>query len=275
MRHAGAADIYGAAGDLAPGVMIASWPDDPPDTARLLLAFLALPLAAQAPRLSARETRMRDWALAHRDEQIAYLARVVDIPSGTMNADGVRRVGAVFRASLDSLGFTTRWVAQDSVRRGGHLVAVHPGRSGRARLLLIGHLDTVYEGDQFDWRIEPGDSTARGAGAHDMKGGDVIILYALRALAHAGELKDANITVVLTGDEEEAGEPYAISRRDLIEAGRLEVSALQGHSSGVFRDSVGYGAIYETARILDAFRTRLAGPRRSRSIPAPSSGAPA
>ena len=126
MRHAGAADIYGAASDLAPGVMIASWPDDPPDTARLLLAFLALPLAAQAPRLSARETRMRDWALAHRDEQIAYLARVVDIPSGTMNADGVRRVGAVFRASLDSLGFTTRWVAQDSVRRGGHLVAVAP-----------------------------------------------------------------------------------------------------------------------------------------------------
>lgn len=230
---------------------------------------------------------MRDWARVHRDEQIAYLARVVDIPSGTMNAEGVRRVGAVFRASLDSLGFVTRWVTQDSVQRGGHLVAVHRGRSGRARLLLIGHLDTVYEGEQFGWRLDPGDSTAHGAGSHDMKGGDIVMLYALRALAHAGALEDANVTVVLTGDEEEAGEPYSVSRRDLIEAGRgadaalsfesggggtavtarrsagtwrLEVTARQGHSSGVFRDSVGYGAIYEMARILDGFRTRLAGP---------------
>jgi glutamate carboxypeptidase len=128
---------------------------------------------------------------------------------------------------------------------------------------------------------------ARGAGAHDMKGGDVVLLYALRALADAGELDSANVTVLLTGDEEEAGEPYTVSRGDLLAAGRradvalsfesggggkavvarrsagswrLEVTGQQAHSSGVFRKGVGYGAIYEMARILDGFRTRLAGP---------------
>jgi glutamate carboxypeptidase len=43
----------------------------------------------------------------------------VNIPSGTMNAAGVQQVGAVFRASFDSLGFETRWSNQDSVKRGG------------------------------------------------------------------------------------------------------------------------------------------------------------
>lgn len=254
----------------------------------LLLVTLcsAAQLAAQTPPLSRAESRMRDWIRAQRDDQIAYLARVVNIPSGTMNAAGVQRAGAVFRASLDSLGFTTRWSVQDSVKRGGHLIAVHKGKAGRARLLLIGHLDTVFEGEGHAWRLDPGDSTAHGAGAHDMKGGDVVLLWALRALAQAGALKDANITVVLTGDEEEAGDPYSISRRDLIDAGRgadaalafesggggtavtsrrsagtwrLDVTARQGHSSGVFRDSVGAGAIYEAARVLEGFRTRLSG----------------
>lgn len=275
--------------------MLPDTPAPPFPTAAMLRPILALALAAgltgpvhaQATRLSSAERRMRDWALAHRDEQIAYLARVVDIPSGTMNLTGVRRVGEVFRASLDSLGFATRWVPQDSVHRAGHLVAERSGRPGRTRVLLLGHLDTVYEGDQVGWRREGSDSVARGAGAHDMKGGDVILLYALRAMAHAGELEHANVTVILTGDEEEAGEPYAISRGDLVEAGRrvdvalsfesgggntavvarrsagtwrLEVTGQQAHSAGVFREGVGYGAIYEMARILDGFRSRLAGP---------------
>ncbi len=247
----------------------------------------AASVSAQTSRLSAAESRMRDWVRSHHAEQTRYLARVVNIPSGTMNFAGVRRVGDVFRKSLDSLGFTTRWVAQDSVHRAGHLVAVRRGRPGTARLLLLGHLDTVFEGDEFGWRREGNDSIAHGAGAHDMKGGNVILLYALRAMAAAGELERANVTVVLTGDEEEAGDPHSVSRRDLVDAGRaadvalsfeggggktaviarrsagtwrLEVTGRQGHSAGVFRDSAGYGAIYEMARILDGFRTRLVGP---------------
>ena len=250
-----------------------------------LAALLASPLSAQS--LSKTERRLRDYVQRTREEQVAMLARVVNIPSGTMNAAGVRRTGDVFRAALDSLGFRTRWVSMpDSMQRAGHLVAAHAGKRGRTRILLIGHLDTVFEGEGQQWVRE--DTIGHGAGSSDMKGGDVILLYALRAMQAAGTLKDANVTVVLTGDEERAGEPLAISRRDLIEAARrsdvalafeggsrttatvarrgasswlLTVTGKQSHSAGIFDSSAGYGAIYETARILDAFRLRLAGQR--------------
>ena len=255
-------------------------------TGGLLLALGASPVVAQKAALAPAERRLRDWIAAHRDDQIAYLQRVVDIPSGTMNFAGVRKTADVFRASLDSLGFDTRWAPLDSVRRAGHLVAEHHGKAGRRTILLIGHLDTVFEGAGRGWQLAPGDSLAQGAGSSDMKGGNVVALYALKALAAAGRLKDANIILIFTGDEEMAGEPYAVSRRDLIEAERradvalafesgargsavvarrsstgwrLTVTARQGHSSGVFSDASGYGAIYEAARIVNAFRERLAG----------------
>ena len=222
---------------------------------------------------------------ASREEQIAYLQHVVDIPSATLDLEGVRRVGAVFRASLDSLGFTTRWVTvPDSMRRAGHLVAEHRGKSGAVRMLLIGHLDTVVEPDGANFaRL---DSTARGVGSGDMKGGDVIILYALKALRAAGALADLNLTLIFTGDEEHPGEPLPVAREALIDAARrsdvalafeggnrsdatvarrgasswsLTVTGHQAHSAGVFGRGAGYGAICELARILDAFRQQLVG----------------
>jgi glutamate carboxypeptidase len=259
---------------------------------RAVTLGLAAALSAAAGRdalaqagLSGAERRIRDDVARRAEDQVAFLARVVDIPSGTLNVAGVRRVGDVFRAALDSLGFETRWVDMPpGMGRAGHLVAEHRGKAGRTRLLLIGHLDTVFEGEGQQFVRE--DTIARGAGSGDMKGGDAIILYALRALAGAGALKDANVTVVLTGDEESAGDPLSVSRRDLVEAARrsdvalafeggsdttavvgrrgasewrLTVTGKQGHSAGVFGDSSGYGAIYELARILDAFRTELGG----------------
>ena len=68
--------------------------------------------------------------------------------------------------------------------RAGHLVAVHRGSRGK-RLLLIGHLDTVLEKEPF--RRE-GDR-AYGSGVSDMKGGNLVIVEALRALAAAGVLR--------------------------------------------------------------------------------------
>jgi glutamate carboxypeptidase len=249
-------------------------------------AFLALApsVVTAQPKLSKQERRIREYVAKNRDAQVAYLERVVNISSGTMNFPGVRRVGEVFRASLDSLGFETRWIAMDSVNRAGHLFAEHRGKAGGKRLLLIGHLDTVFEGEGQQFVRE--DSTARGAGTSDMKGGDVVILYALKALYAAGALKDASIIVVFTGDEESAGEPLSIARRDLVEAAKrsdvalafeggsrgsaavgrrgastwlLTVKGNQAHSSGIFNETVGYGAIFEAARILDGFRQALAG----------------
>jgi glutamate carboxypeptidase len=154
-------------------------------------------------------------------------------------------------------------------------------------VLLIGHLDTVFERDSPFQRFERfSDSTARGPGVIDMKGGDVVMLLALRALAEAGVLDRLSFRVVLTGDEEKAGLPHALSRRDLLQAAdwadlaigfedgdgdpttaviarrgasswRLRTAGQPAHSSQVFRPEVGDGAIYEAARILDAFRDSL------------------
>lgn len=242
--------------------------------------------AAAAQRLSTLERRVRAAIAAARDDQIAYLQRVVDIPSNTLDLAGVRRVGAVFAASLDSLGFTTRWVdVPAAMQRAGHLVATHAGRPGTVRLLLIGHLDTVVRPDGASFVRE--DSVARGIGAEDMKGGDVIILYALKALHAARALDALTVTVVFTGDEEYAGLPLSASRAALIDAAResdvalafeggsrggeatvarrgssswlLTATGRQAHSAGIFGRGTGYGAIYELARILDAFRDELAG----------------
>jgi glutamate carboxypeptidase len=249
------------------------------------VALALLLLVLQGPGLDRTEQRIRQNITATRETQITYLQRVVDIPSSTLNFDGVKKVGAVFRASLDSLGFTTRWAAvPDAVGRAGHLIAEHRGKSNAVRMLLIGHLDTVVEPPGANWVRQ--DSTALGIGGADMKGGDVVILYALKALQAAGALRDLNITIVFTGDEEHPGEPLADARRALIEAAqhsdvalafeagnradatvarrgasawRVSATGHQAHSAGVFGDAAGYGAIYEVARILDAFRTQLGG----------------
>lgn len=250
---------------------------------RAVLAAFALPLALGAqPSLDRTELAMRAEIAKRREDQIGYLERLVNIPSGTLNVTGVREVGRVIGATLDSMGFQSRWVdVPPEMKRAGHLVATHIGKPGSPRVLLIGHLDTVFEGP--NQRFERVDSIGNGAGSNDMKGGDVIILYALKAMQATGALRDLNVTVVLTGDEEYPGDPLSAARAALIDAAKqcdialafeggsrtqatigrrsasgwtLKVTGQQGHSSGVFRS--GYGAIYEAARILDEFRRELA-----------------
>jgi glutamate carboxypeptidase len=173
--------------------------------------------------------------------------------------------------------------------RAGHIVATHKGNGRGKRLLLIGHLDTVFEPDSpFQrWTLKDGNK-AEGPGAGDDKGGMVVMIAALRAMKTAGTLKHADIEVVLTGDEENPGDPIEIARADLIAAGRRADVALDyeglvrdngrdmgsiarrsssswvikatgntGHSSGIFSEKAGYGAIYELARIIDRFRREL------------------
>ena len=239
-------------------------------------------VAAGPVVLSPTESRVRDYVRAHHDEDIALLEKAVNISSGTQNLAGVRRVGDLFASELTAMGFDVRWSEMPAtMRRAGHLVAERRGSKG-ARLLLIGHLDTVFEGE--GQRFVREDSIARGAGTSDMKGGDVAMLAALRALNATGALDGAQIIVVMTGDEESAGSPLELARKDLIDAAKrsdialafeggraarasiarrgssgwtLNVTARQGHSAGVFTN--GYGAVYEMARILDTFRRELAG----------------
>ncbi len=259
-----------------------------PSLVALLLATSAASPGATRTRpdsLTAAERAIARAVDARTAEAIALLERLVNINSGTMNFSGVRLVGDILRARLDVLGFRTRWEDGAPYGRAGHLIAEHPAKG--PKLLLIGHLDTVFEPTSPFQKMEKlADSTARGPGIIDMKGGDVIMLLALEALKAAGVLDQMNVTVVMHGDEEHAGEPQALARRALIEAARgaaaaigfedgagdlrtgviarrgaaswrLDVTGEAAHSSQIFKDSIGYGAIFESARILDAFRTRL------------------
>jgi glutamate carboxypeptidase len=256
--------------------------------ASLLPMLLAGTADLAAQPLTEREARTRGYIASHAEAAIGLLRRAVDLGSGTRNLEGVRAVGALFRAELDALGFTTRWVElPPEMRRAGHLVADRRGpRADPAgkRLLLIGHLDTVFDGPGQRFTRE--DTTARGAGTADMKGGDVAMLLALQALHSIGALDEMILTVVLTGDEEEPGRPLEVTRAPLLAAaGRsdvalafeggdaatatisrrgssswiLTVTGRQAHSSGIFRQGTGYGAVFEAARILDQLRQRLAG----------------
>src|SRR5262245_271312 len=167
---------------------------------RPLLAAATLALAtggaASAQGLSPAERRLAAAVERHAPEALDLLRRAVDVNSGTMNFEGVREVGRLFAPELERLGFTTRWVEGAAWGRAGHLVATRAGRGLRARVLLIGHLDTVFERDSPFQRFESlSDSTARGPGIIDMKGGDVVMLLALRALREAGALGGLAVTV--------------------------------------------------------------------------------
>ena len=203
------------------------------------------------------------------------LERAVNIPSATPNLIGVRRVGDLFAAELQKVGFTIRWISMPKeMERAGHLFAERAGARGK-RLLLIGHLDVVLEGQLF----RRDGMTVYGNGVGDMKGGVVILISALKALERAGALDDTRLVVALTGDEEDVGRPAATSRHELIEAARrsdvalgfepgrangariarrgqsiwtLDVKGTGGHSFEIFKAPLG-NALYEASRILTRF----------------------
>jgi glutamate carboxypeptidase len=235
------------------------------------------------------EKAIVSYVKGQQDEAVALLERVVNINSGTMNFAGVRDVGAVFRPRFEALGFKTRWVEGAPFGRAGHLVAEHRASGKALRVLLIGHLDTVFERDSPFQRFERVDANiARGPGTADMKGGIVVALIALNALKQAGALDRLDVTVVLHGDEEDAGAPLDLARQTLIDAAKaadvaiglenaaddpatavtarrsssrwqIDVHAKSAHSSQIFTDEVGAGAVYELARILNGFYTDLRG----------------
>ena len=255
---------------------------------RALCAAFALALCAPATaQLNAAEKRMSAIIDAEQERTVAMLEKWVNQNSGTMNFPGVKAVGEMLRAELEPLGFDVDWIDISGANRAGHIVARHKGNGRGKRLLLIGHLDTVFEPDSPFQRWTREGDLGHGPGAVDNKGGMAVIVAALRAMKAAGTLKNADITVFLTGDEEDAG-PLEIARRDLISAGKwadvaldfeglaqldgrdmgsiarrssdewtLVVTARSGHSSGIFRPSLGAGAIYEAARIIDTFRREV------------------
>ncbi len=258
-------------------------------SSRLVLALglsvLAVPAQSRAQSLSKTERSIVAAVDPNNAEGLALLERLVNINSGTMNFAGVRQVGETLRIELEALGFKVRWVDGEAFGRAGHLIAERDGTG--PRMLLIGHLDTVFEPTSpFQKYEKVSDTTARGPGVIDMKGGDVIMLQAFKALQKAGVLKRMSITAVFSGDEESAGRPLELARAELVAAAKkskyaigfedgsgdphtavisrrgatswtLTSTGIPAHSSQIFRPHIGAGAIFESARVLDQFRTRL------------------
>jgi len=250
-----------------------------------LLLFVITAIPSTAQRISRTEKQILRNVEKNHEASIDFLEETVNINSGTFNIEGVKKVGGMYQEMLDEMGFATQWVDMPAeMNRAGHLIAEIKGNKGK-RLLLIGHIDTVFEEDAEFQEWERRDTIAVGPGSNDMKGGNMVMLYALKAMHEAGQLKDRQIIVILHGDEENAGSPHEISRRDIIEAAQrsdaalafetgtgfnyatvarrgsmswtLTVKGKQAHSSGIFSANVGAGSVYEVSRILNRFYEEL------------------
>ncbi len=258
----------------------------------LVVAALVACFGPARADLSAVEKRIVEAVKAQSSQALVLLERSVNINSGTLNTEGVKSVGQIFRSELDGLGFATRWIdLPPEMRRAGHLAGRIEGTRGK-KLLLLGHLDTVFEpfSPVAAWQMDG--QRIRGQGVSDMKGGLVIMLEALRALKAVGALDGASVSVLLTGDEESVGQPIMQSRAAMVEMAKnsdialsfegmgqdlrgeesivigrrgsgswaVTVTGKQGHSSQVFGQNAGFGAGYEMARIVNAFREHVVEP---------------
>ena len=251
----------------------------------LLLVVMSISIGSQAQKNSI-EKKIVKSVDKHNEASLDLLRKAVNINSGTMNFEGVRKVGELFKSELDLLGFKTELTSGEAYGRAGHLIATRTGKKG-PKLLLIGHLDTVFELDSpFQEYKMLNDSIMNGPGAADMKGGDVIIILAMKALKDAGVLDSMNIEIIMTGDEEKSGSPLELSKKDLIDAAKradialgfenadgnpttivtsrrgsadweLKVTGNPAHSSQIFTEKIGVGAIYEASRILNEFYLQL------------------
>jgi glutamate carboxypeptidase len=233
------------------------------------------------------EKTIQQYVDQHTEEAINLVEKVVNINSGTLNIAGNKAVGEIFKSELDELGFNTYWVTYpETIKRSGHLFAEMRGGKGGG-IVMIGHLDTVFEPDSPFQKFTRDGDTAYGPGVSDMKAGDVSMIYVMKALDNAGVLSKLNLTLVFIGDEEKTGGPPSVVRKELIEAGKwaniglgfegahglntgtvarrsssswmLTTTGIQGHSSQIFKEKLGYGAIFEATRILNAFREELVG----------------
>ena len=251
-----------------------------------LFGFAVLSSAVHAAALTPIEMQMKEYINKQQQAQVDLLKKLVNINSGTTNIKGVNRIASILLPYFNQLGFKVRRVAEPpTMHRAKTFIAERKGKGGNKKILLIAHLDTVFPKTSPFQHFELKKNSAKGPGVMDDKGGLVVMLYALKALQAAHALDDKNITVVLTGDEEDSGKPTSISRKPLIDAAKhadialdfepaitidtatiarrgismwtLQTHGKESHSASIFQDGVGNGAIFELARILNTMRSNL------------------
>ncbi|MFT5693359.1 MAG: glutamate carboxypeptidase [Oceanicoccus sp.] len=220
------------------------------------------------------EKRMVSWVDSRQSEMLDELEKHVELNTGTENIAGIDQYRSIIERQLQGLGFATQLHSSDPLPvlscNGGktvfadHLEATRKGKK-KNRVLLNGHLDTVFPAhDKFQTLQVEGDGTLRGPGVADMKGGLVVMLYALKALDAEGRLADANITVFLNTDEEIG----SLGSRRLIEdiARKHDVGLVfeSSHNNKMTRSRKGLGQ----ARLKITGRESHAGAAHERGVSA-------
>jgi len=117
----------------------------------IILVFISINISwAQQDKT---EQRIVKWVDDNNEPALQLLKDIININSGTMNFDGVRAVADVLMPKFQALGMETQWLDGSSFNRAGHLVAKIEGGKG-PKIMLIGHLDTVFEPDSpnQEWR---------------------------------------------------------------------------------------------------------------------------
>lgn len=254
----------------------------------ILSAFCLLSVSALSSNLTEQEKKLVSQVKSDMPHALKLLEETVNINSDTMNFSGVKKVSDIYQKAFDAIGFKTEWQDGKVFNRAGHFVAQHQAKNPNSiKVLLIGHLDTVFSKEDSFQRYQPiSESKVKGPGVVDMKGGNAIVFTALKAMKAQGMLDDINVRVVFTGDEERSGRPLSLSKKALVDGAKwadvalgfeagdgnidtvmiarrsyigwtLKVSAKSAHSSQIFREDIGFGAIYELSRILDQFRQQL------------------
>lgn len=185
------------------------------------------------------EERVDRWLAEHASAMEEALAALVSVNSFTGNVEGGRKVGELLAREVfvaDGLGVERR----ASARFADHLVFRTRGKPGVDPVALIGHLDTVFPPGAFEGYREDGE-LRRGPGVLDMKGGLVVVAFALRALADVvGLVAIAPLRVVVVSDEE-VGSPEG---RAVIEGAIADARA---------------ALVFEAGRKGDAIVTRRKG----------------
>lgn len=211
-------------------------------TSIALVVFVHIPASAAElveQALNRDELALAAWLDTQEDNMLELLEQLTNINTGSLNKEGIDNVATLLGSELRNLGFTTSALPGEVISMpscpgseyvvdlADHVLASKSG-SG-TRLLLMGHLDTVFPLDSPFQSFTRNGDTMYGPGVSDMKGGLVIMLYALKALANAGELDNKSISILLNSDEEMGS---LSSRKYVEEQARLHDYGLVYESSG-------------------------------------------
>jgi glutamate carboxypeptidase len=167
---------------------------------------MALPALTQMAYPAEQNARVLTAAQAARSAELQLLEQVVNIDSGTGDVEGGRKVAGVLIPRLKALGMSIETVPAEEAGLAENVVATLAGR-GKTRILMIGHIDTVFEPGTVQRRpFRTDDKRAYGPGVSDEKGGVIEGVYALQILHDLG-FQDFRKIVFLMETSEERGSP--------------------------------------------------------------------